>query len=252
MRPTPRCVPRCEHGLTGFTHLFNAMSQLTGREPGVVGAALDDADELVRNHRRRAPYRSGGTAHRAALQAARSLHAGHRCDAERGHDQRVVRTRGSPHHREAATPASMRTAAWPALTSTWPARVRNAVSMLGLPLEAGGADGERVARKLPRPRPRAPDASLPGIAPILVLADPTTAGPGNLDRRALERELTAAPAPKPQGSAARRLGPRPILQLDVDLMELGAAHVLHRVRHAIDPRGRAGVHRALLPRRPGT
>ena len=31
-----------EHGLRGFTHLFNAMSQLTGREPGVVGAALDD------------------------------------------------------------------------------------------------------------------------------------------------------------------------------------------------------------------
>jgi N-acetylglucosamine-6-phosphate deacetylase len=32
------------HGLTGFTHLFNAMSQLTGREPGVVGAALSDPD----------------------------------------------------------------------------------------------------------------------------------------------------------------------------------------------------------------
>lgn len=31
-----------ENGLTGFTHLFNAMSQLTVREPGVVGAALDD------------------------------------------------------------------------------------------------------------------------------------------------------------------------------------------------------------------
>ena len=31
-----------DHGLRGFTHLFNAMSQLTGREPGVVGAALDD------------------------------------------------------------------------------------------------------------------------------------------------------------------------------------------------------------------
>lgn len=30
------------HGLTGFTHLFNAMSQLGNREPGVVGAALDD------------------------------------------------------------------------------------------------------------------------------------------------------------------------------------------------------------------
>jgi N-acetylglucosamine-6-phosphate deacetylase len=31
------------HGLSGFTHLFNAMSPLTGREPGAVGAALDDA-----------------------------------------------------------------------------------------------------------------------------------------------------------------------------------------------------------------
>jgi N-acetylglucosamine-6-phosphate deacetylase len=29
-------------GVTGVTHLFNAMSQLTAREPGVVGAALDD------------------------------------------------------------------------------------------------------------------------------------------------------------------------------------------------------------------
>jgi N-acetylglucosamine-6-phosphate deacetylase len=30
------------HGLTGFTHLFNAMSPLTTREPGTVGAALED------------------------------------------------------------------------------------------------------------------------------------------------------------------------------------------------------------------
>ena len=30
------------HGLTGFTHLFNAMSPLTSREPGAVGAALHD------------------------------------------------------------------------------------------------------------------------------------------------------------------------------------------------------------------
>jgi N-acetylglucosamine-6-phosphate deacetylase len=34
--------PALRHGLTGFTHLFNAMSQLTGREPGTVGAALSD------------------------------------------------------------------------------------------------------------------------------------------------------------------------------------------------------------------
>jgi len=29
-------------GITGFTHLYNAMSPLQGREPGVVGAALED------------------------------------------------------------------------------------------------------------------------------------------------------------------------------------------------------------------
>ena len=29
-------------GVSGFTHLYNAMSPLTSREPGVVGAALDD------------------------------------------------------------------------------------------------------------------------------------------------------------------------------------------------------------------
>lgn len=32
------------HGLRGFTHLFNAMSPLRAREPGVVGAALHDRD----------------------------------------------------------------------------------------------------------------------------------------------------------------------------------------------------------------
>ena len=36
---TGRAVDR---GVSGVTHLFNAMSQLTAREPGLVGAALDD------------------------------------------------------------------------------------------------------------------------------------------------------------------------------------------------------------------
>ncbi|MDY6922476.1 MAG: N-acetylglucosamine-6-phosphate deacetylase [Pseudomonadota bacterium] len=38
--PTTRAA--LEAGMTGFTHLFNAMSPLTSRAPGAVGAALED------------------------------------------------------------------------------------------------------------------------------------------------------------------------------------------------------------------
>jgi N-acetylglucosamine-6-phosphate deacetylase len=41
---TAACIDEAlSNGIRGFTHLFNAMSQLTAREPGVVGAALNDA-----------------------------------------------------------------------------------------------------------------------------------------------------------------------------------------------------------------
>ena len=36
-----------DEGLCGFTHLFNAMSPMLNREPGVVGAALEDEDSFV-------------------------------------------------------------------------------------------------------------------------------------------------------------------------------------------------------------
>lgn len=34
-------------GLSGFTHLYNAMSPLTSREPGVVGAAMEDENTFA-------------------------------------------------------------------------------------------------------------------------------------------------------------------------------------------------------------
>ena len=43
-----------DEGLTGFTHLFNAMPPLNSREPGAVGAALEDSNSwcglIVDNH----------------------------------------------------------------------------------------------------------------------------------------------------------------------------------------------------------
>jgi len=36
-----------EAGIRGFTHLYNAMSPLTGREPGAVGAALEDRGSWI-------------------------------------------------------------------------------------------------------------------------------------------------------------------------------------------------------------
>jgi N-acetylglucosamine-6-phosphate deacetylase len=58
-------------GLRGFTHLFNAMSPLQGRAPGVVGAALDSGAAWV------GIIADGHHVHPASIRiAARSLPAG--------------------------------------------------------------------------------------------------------------------------------------------------------------------------------
>jgi N-acetylglucosamine-6-phosphate deacetylase len=36
-----------EAGISGFTHLYNAMTQMISRSPGMVGAALDNADSYI-------------------------------------------------------------------------------------------------------------------------------------------------------------------------------------------------------------
>ncbi|NJM31390.1 MAG: N-acetylglucosamine-6-phosphate deacetylase, partial [Rhizobiales bacterium] len=51
-------------GATAFTHLYNAMSQMTGREPGMAGAAISDRDSFV------SVIADGFHVHDAAMQVA--------------------------------------------------------------------------------------------------------------------------------------------------------------------------------------
>src|SRR5690606_6274361 len=54
-------------GLSSFTHLFNAMTPFTSREPGMVGAALEDVESCCRSQNQR----QDGAGHRC--------HANGRC-----------------------------------------------------------------------------------------------------------------------------------------------------------------------------
>ena len=111
--------PALAAGVRGFTHLFNAMSQLTTREPGAVGAALAHADSWVRTHRRRTSRSSGSAEDRAARQAARPLHAGERRHAERRRGRERVSNPGPVDHHRTATRSSTTKAGSPARISTW-------------------------------------------------------------------------------------------------------------------------------------
>lgn len=41
-----QCLTALQHGASGFTHVFNAMGPLLGREPGIIGAALNSANSF--------------------------------------------------------------------------------------------------------------------------------------------------------------------------------------------------------------
>ena len=60
-------------GLSGFTHLFNAMSPLVGRAPGAVGAALEDRESWC------ALIVDGHHVHPAALRVALAAKSAERC-----------------------------------------------------------------------------------------------------------------------------------------------------------------------------
>ena len=162
--------PRCEHGLTGFTHLFNAMSQLTGREPGTVGAALDDPDSwcgIIVDGEHTDPV-----VLRIALQvqAARSLHAGDGCHAERRHRAGLVRAAGTAHHgQRPCLPRRGRTAGGLQHRhgELRAQRRRHARPAAG----RGGAHGERSAGAVPRARRTRSGRIAPGLRANLVLTD---------------------------------------------------------------------------------
>jgi N-acetylglucosamine-6-phosphate deacetylase len=126
--------PAIEAGLSGVTHLFNAMSQLASREPGVVGAALEAEDVWC------GMIVDGHHAHSATLRLA--LRA-------KSHDKFVLVTDAMPSVgtdaggftlqgkditvRDGACHDAAGTLAGSHLDMA--SAVRNAVQMLGLPLE---------------------------------------------------------------------------------------------------------------------
>jgi N-acetylglucosamine-6-phosphate deacetylase len=131
-----------EHGLTGFTHLFNACRS-SPAAPGVVGAALDDPDSWCGSSwtgdtsTRRA-------AHRAALQAARPLHAGHRCHAQRRRDREDVLAAGQDDLGRGRR-AGRREGTMAGSDTDMASTVRNAIDLLGLEL----TEAVRMASQYP-------------------------------------------------------------------------------------------------------
>ena len=104
-------------GLTGFTHLFNAMRPLESREPRPDRGCAGNARLLVRPDRRRRACRPGDAAPRVAR--PRPSHAGDRRDAAGRRKPQDVHAPRRGRFRCARTAASRRTARSPARSSTW-------------------------------------------------------------------------------------------------------------------------------------
>ncbi len=139
-------------GLTGFTHLYNAMPPLAGRAPGPVGAALDDAEAWASII---------ADLHHVSAQALRVA------IAARGWQRTMLVSDAMPtvgadlaeftlHGRTVRLAGGKLTTEDGGLAGAHLAMdmaVRNAVAGLGLPLEAALAHGVAGAGRVPRPRP---------------------------------------------------------------------------------------------------
>ncbi|SNY92664.1 N-acetylglucosamine-6-phosphate deacetylase [Cohaesibacter sp. ES.047] len=165
-------LPALRNGLRGFTHLFNAMSPLESREPGVVGAALDDEDTWC------GLIVDGFHVHPASMRLALKTKAkgkimlvtdamasvGARNKSFDLHGERIYAQDGQCRTEDgvlAGSDLDMMTA------------VRNAVELLGLPI----SEALRMASRYPAAFMRM-DTSIgsiaPGFAADLVAFDPTT------------------------------------------------------------------------------
>ena len=109
-------VAAMRQGLSGFTHLFNAMRPLQSREPGPIAAALESTECLVRSDRRRHPCGAGdaaaGAARRRPSDPGDGRHAAGRRHA------RSFRLNGEEIFVDEGRCAT-RNARWPAPVSTW-------------------------------------------------------------------------------------------------------------------------------------
>ena len=158
------------------------MSQLTGREPGAVGAALDDPDSwcgiIVDGHH------VDPVVLRIAMRCKRPDRFMLVTDAMPtvGAAEQVLQAAGPADLGRGQHAASTSTAGSPAPTSTWRAAVRNAMSMLGVDLDGSLRMASRYPAQFLRPRPRArPDRAWLPRQPRA--ARRAAQRPGNLDRR---------------------------------------------------------------------
>ena len=158
-------------GVRGFTHLYNAMTPMTGREPGVVGAALDDLDAWC------GVIVDGVHVHPASLRVALAARPRGKLflvtDAMPmvGADDPSFELYGQT---ITAVDGVVRNAAGALAGSAldMATAVRNCVTLLGLPLD----EAARMASTYPAAFLGMADARgriAPGLAADLVLLDPT-------------------------------------------------------------------------------